>query len=171
MAREARINYRIRVREVRLIDHNGEQMGVVPIQDALKRAQEAGLDLVEVAAQALPPVCRIMDYSKYKYDQEKKQREAKKKQHIIHTKELKLKPNIEEHDYQVKLSHLKRFLERGDKTKITMIFRGRETQHMERGRVVLEKLMNDIAGVGEVEEPPTTLFGRTIVMTFRPKLK
>jgi translation initiation factor IF-3 len=143
----------------------------VPIQDALRRADEAGLDLVEVAAQALPPVCRIMDYSKYKYDQEKKQREAKKKQHVIHIKELKIKPNIEEHDYQVKAVHLRKFLERGDKTKITVMFRGRETQHMERGRAVLDKLMNDVADIGEVEEPPTTLFGRTIVMTFRPKAK
>jgi translation initiation factor IF-3 len=124
-----------------------------------------------VAAQAAPPVCRIMDYSKYKYDQEKKQREAKKKQHVIHIKEIKIKPNIEPHDYQVKLVSLRRFLERGDKTKITMIFRGRETQHMERGRALLDKLMNDAADIGEVEEPPTTLFGRTIVMTFRPKMK
>ena len=146
-------------------------MGVVPIQDALKRAEEAGLDLVEVASQALPPVCRIMDYSKYKYDQEKQQREAKKKQHVIHTKELKLKPNIEAHDYQVKLANLRRFLERGDKTKVAIIFRGRETQHMERGRSLLDKLMNDAADIGEVEEPPTTLFGKTIVMTFRPKAK
>jgi len=171
IAREARINFRIRVREVRLIDHNGEQIGVVQIQDALKRAEEAGLDLVEVAPEAAPPVCRIMDYSKYKYDQEKKQREAKKKQHIIHTKELKIKPNIEEHDYNVKVAHLRKFLERGDKTKITVMFRGRETQHMERGRVVLDRIMNEVADIGEVEEPPTTMFGRSIVMTFRPKLK
>lgn len=154
-----------------MIDQNGEQLGVVPINDAVRKAEEIGLDLVEVAAQALPPVCRIMDYSRYKYEQEKRQREAKKKQHIIHIKELKVKPDIEEHDYQVKLSHLRRFLERGDKTKISVVFRGREVQHMERGRVVLDRLMKDVADVGEVEEPPTTLFGRTIVMTFRPKVK
>lgn len=124
-----------------------------------------------MAPQATPPVCRIMDYSKYKYEQEKKQREAKKKQHTIHIKELKLKPNIEEHDYQVKLAYLRKFLERGDKTKITLMFRGRETQHKERGRVVLDRLMNDVADIGEVEEPPTELFGRTIVMTFKPKTK
>jgi translation initiation factor IF-3 len=171
ITRETRVNYRIRAREVRLIDQNGEQLGVVSAQDALRRAKEAELDLVEVAAQAAPPVCRIMDYSKYKYDQEKKQREAKKKQHVTHIKELKIKPNIEEHDYQVKISHLRRFLERGDKTKITVMFRGRETQHMERGRAVLEKMMNDVADIGEVEDPPTTMFGRTIVMTFRPKVK
>ncbi|MDD5450206.1 MAG: translation initiation factor IF-3 [Candidatus Omnitrophica bacterium] len=171
MAREARVNFRIRVREVRLIDQNGEQVGVVSIQDALRRAEEAGLDLVEVAAQAAPPVCRIMDYSKYKYEQEKKQREAKKKQHTIHIKEIKVKPNIEDHDYKVKVSHLRRFLERGDKIKVTVMFRGRETQHMERGRAVLDRFMNDAADIGEVEEPPTTLFGRTIVMTFRPKMK
>ena len=126
---------------------------------------------MEVAPQAAPPVCRIMDYSKYKYEQEKKQREAKKKQHITHTKELKIKPNIEEHDYQVKLAFLRKFLERGDKTKISVMFRGREAQHLERGRAVLDRLMKDIADIGEVEEPPTTLFGKTIVMTFRPKVK
>ena len=154
-----------------MIDQNGEQAGVVQLQEGIRRAQEAGLDLVEVAAQAQPPVCRIMDYSKYKYEQEKKQREAKKKQHIIHIKELKLKPNIEEHDYQVKHAHLRKFLERGDKTKVTMMFRGREVQHMERGRVVLDRLMKDVADIGEVIEPPVTMFGRTIVMTFGPKTK
>jgi len=154
-----------------LIDQNGEQVGVVSAQDALRRADEAGLDLVEVAPEAAPPVCRIMDYSKYKYDQEKKQREAKKKQHIIHIKELKIKPNIEEHDYQVKLSYLRKFLERGDKTKITVMFRGREVQHMERGRAVLDRIMRDVADIGEVEEPPAVMFGRSIVMIFRPKVK
>lgn len=137
----------------------------------MRRADEVGLDLVEVAPDANPPVCRIMDYSKYKYDQEKKQREAKKKQHTIHIKELKMKPNIEDHDYHVKLAHLRKFLERGDKSKITMMFRGREIQHMERGRTLLDKMMNDVADIGEVEEPPTVLFGKTIVMTFRPKVK
>ncbi len=156
---------------MRLIDQNGEQVGVVPTPDALKRAEEAGLDLVEVATEAVPPVCRIMDYSKYKYDQEKKQREAKKRQHIIHIKEIKIKPNIEEHDYMVKLNALRKFLERGDKTKVSVVFRGRECQHMERGRVVLDRIMASIADIGEVEEPPTTMFGKTIVMTFRPKLK
>lgn len=144
---------------------------MVSVQDAIRRAQDVGLDLVEVAPQAVPSVCRIMDYSKYKYEQEKKQREAKKKQHIVHIKELKIKPNIEQHDYQVKVSHLRRFLERGDKIKITLMFRGREVQHMERGRAVLDRLMNDVADIGEVDEPPTTLFGRTLVMTFKPKSK
>ena len=141
------------------------------MQEGIRRAEEAGLDLVEVAAQAAPPVCRIMDYAKYKYEQEKKQREARKKQHTAHIKELKLKPNIEDHDYQVKLGHLRRFLGRGDKIKVTVMFRGRETRHMERGRAVLDHLMKDAADIGEVEEPPTTLFGRTIVMTFKPKAK
>lgn len=166
-----RINYRIRAREIRLIDDKGEQAGVVSVQEGIRRAQDAGLDLVEVAAQAVPPVCRIMDYSKYRYEQEKKHREAKKKQHIVHIKELKLKPNIEPHDYQVKLQALRRFLERGDKTKITVMFRGREKEHMERGRTVLDRLMNDVADIGEVEEAPTTMFGRMIVMMFKPKLK
>jgi len=156
---------------VRLIDQNGEQVGVIQTQVALKRAEEAGLDLVEVAPDTKPPVCRIMDYPKYKYEQAKKQREARKKQHVIHVKELKLKPNIEEHDYQVKLNHLRRFLKRGDKTKLTVVFRGREVQHMERGGVVLERIMKEVADIGEVEEPPKRMFGRTIVMTFRPKVK
>ncbi len=144
---------------------------MVSAQEGLRRAQAAGLDLVEVAPDAAPPVCRIMDYSKYKYDQEKKQREAKKKQHVTHIKELKMKPNIEEHDYQVKLSHLRKFLERGDKTKITMMFRGREMQHVERCRAVLDRIMKDASDIGEIEEPPTMMFGRTLVMTFRPKVK
>jgi len=154
-----------------LIDKDGEQVGVISAQEAIRRAEEVGLDLVEVAGQANPPVCRIMDYSKYKYEQEKKQREAKKKQHIIHVKELKLKPNIEEHDYKVKLTSLRKFLERGDKVKISVIFRGREVQHMERGRAVLDRIMNEAADIGEVAEAPTRMFGRTIVMTFAPKTK
>ncbi|MBU1061467.1 MAG: translation initiation factor IF-3, partial [Candidatus Omnitrophica bacterium] len=123
ISREIRVNHRIRVKEVRLIGSDGEQMGIVPTRDAIDKAQELGFDLVEVASQTSPPVCRIMDYSKYKYDQEKKAREARKHQKVVHLKEIKIKPNIEEHDYQVKLHHLKRFLSRGDKAKLTMTFR------------------------------------------------
>lgn len=143
-------------------------MGIVPTRDALERAQEFGLDLVEVAPQATPPVCRIMDYSKYKYEQEKKAKEARKHQRIMHLKEIKLKPNIEEHDYQVKLHHLKRFLTRGDKVKVTMVFRGREMSHIDIGKKVLDRIMFDLVEVGEMEKGPTRE-GRSINLNFIPK--
>ncbi|MFC1621553.1 translation initiation factor IF-3 [Candidatus Omnitrophota bacterium] len=168
MARPLRVNQRIRIKEVRLIGAEGEQMGVVPTQDALQRAQEAGLDLVEVAASAKPPVCRIMDYSKFKYDQDKKEKEARKHQKIVHLKEIKIKPHIEEHDYQVKLHHLKKFLERGDKAKITMVFRGREMAHMDIGRKVLDRVVSELADVGEVEKGPSRE-GRSIQVYFIPR--
>lgn len=165
ISRPLRVNQRIRIKEVRLIGPDGEQMGVVPTQDALQKAQEFGLDLVEVASQATPPVCRIMDYSKYKYDQEKKEKEARKHQRVMHLKEIKIKPNIEEHDYQVKLFHLRRFLTRGDKAKVTMTFRGREMSHMDIGRKILDRVISDLAEVGEVENGPTRE-GRNIIINF-----
>jgi len=168
ITRPLRVNQRIRIKEVRLIGPESEQMGVVPTQDALQRAQEAGLDLVEVAASAKPPVCRIMDYSKFKYDQEKKEKEARKHQKVVHLKEIKMKPHIEEHDYQVKLHHLKKFLERGDKAKMTMVFRGREMAHMDIGRKVLDRAVADLADVGEVEKGPTRE-GRSIQVYFIPR--
>lgn len=126
------------------------------------------MDLVEVAPQSDPPVCRIMDYSKYKYDQEKKEREAHRKQRTMHLKEIRLKPKIEEHDYQVKLGHLEKFLKRGDKAKVTLIFRGREITHPERGRQIMERFIQDLSPVGVVERGPVAE-GRTIVMVFAPK--
>lgn len=168
ISRELRVNQRIRIKEVRLIGPEGEQMGVVPTQEALQKAQENGLDLVEIAPNATPPVCRIMDYSKYKYDQEKKAKEARKHQHIMHLKEIKMKPNIEEHDYQVKLFHLKRFLTRGDKAKLTMTFRGREISHMDIGKKVLDRAIADLSNVGDIETGPTRE-GRDIVINFIPK--
>lgn len=165
---ELRINQRIRIKEVRLIGPSGEQMGIVPTRDALQKAQEIGLDLVEVASQASPPVCRIMDYSKYKYEQEKKAKEARKHQRIMHLKEIKFKPNIEEHDYQVKLHHLKKFLTRGDKAKVTMIFRGREMSHIDIGKKVLDRVTADLAEVGELETFPKKE-GRSITLNFVPK--
>ena len=129
-------------------------MGVVGTQDALKLAKEAELDLVEVAGTAVPPVCRIMDFSKFKYDQEKKEKEARRKQKVIHLKEIKFHPFIEENDYQVKLHNLERFLKQGDKGKITMQFRGREMNYVSTGRKVLERLAKDIAHLGEVEKTP-----------------
>ena len=168
IARPLRVNQRIRVKDVRLIGPDGEQMGTVPTQDAILKAQESGLDLVEVASSASPPVCRIMDYSKYKYDQEKKEREARKHQKIVHLKEIKIKPNIEEHDYQVKLHHIRRFLARGDKAKITMMFRGRQMAHMDIGKKVLDRMMSDLVDVGEAERSPVR-DGRNIMVIFMPR--
>lgn len=153
---------------MRVVDQDGAQVGEISLEEALKLAADAGLDLVEVAPQANPPVARIMDYSKYKYEQEKKEREAKKKQHVIHVKEIKIGPKIEEHDYQTKLSHLERFLKRGDKTKITMIFKGREMAHVDLGRKVLDRLITDSSAYGELEMEPK-LEGRFMTMIIKPK--
>lgn len=168
ISRELRINQRIRVKEVRLIGPDGEQMGVVPTSEALAKAQEIGLDLVEVAPTATPPVCRIMNYSKYKYEQEKKEKEARKHQHIMHLKEIKMKPNIEEHDYQVKLFHIKRFLSRGDKVKLTMTFRGREISHIDIGKKVIDRVISDTVDLGEIENGPVQE-GKDIIVNFIPK--
>ena len=138
------------------------------MQDGIKNAEEAGLDLVEIAPTANPPVCRIMDHSKFKYEQEKKEKEARKKQKIVHIKEIRLGPKIGEHDYQFKVNHLIEFLKKGDKVKVTMIFRGREMAHVDLGRKILEKLSSDISGVGEIEEQPR-LEGRFINMIIRAK--
>ena len=134
----------------------------------MKRAEEAGLDLVEVAPTATPPVCRIMDYSKYKYEQEKREKEARKKQKIVHIKEIRLGPKIGEHDYQFKLRNLEDFLKRGDKVKITMMFKGREMAHVDLGRKLLDRLSSDISQVGEIEERPRQE-GRFINMVIRAK--
>lgn len=166
--KDLRINNRIRVKEVRVVGEEGEQLGVLATQDALKRAEEAGLDLVEVASTAVPPVCRIMDYSKYKYEQEKREKETRRKQKIIHLKEIRLGPKIGEHDYQFKLRNLEDFLKRGDKVKITMMFRGREMAHVDLGRKLLDRLSSDISSVGEIEETPRQE-GRFINMVIRAK--
>ena len=151
-----------------MIDHTGNQAGVVTVQAALQMAREAELDLVEVAGAAVPPVCRIMDFSKFKYDQEKKEKEARKKQKVIHLKEVKYHPFIEENDYQVKLHSIERFLKEGDKAKITMVFRGREMNYVDKGRKVLERLAQDIAPLGEIERMPV-LEGKMITMIIMPK--
>ena len=158
----------IRASQIRLVSSDGKQVGTVPLEEGLKMAAEAGLDLVEVAPNTNPPVCKVMDYSKFKYEQAKKDRLAKKKQHIIHVKEIKMSSKIQEHDYQTKLSHLKRFLERGDKTKITMFFRGREMAYVDLGRKILDRLVGDLSNNGVVEEAPK-LEGKQIIMTIRPK--
>jgi len=161
-----RVNKRIRVPSVRLIGEEGKQFGVVNIGEALRASEEAGLDLVEVAPNVSPPVCKIMDYSKFKYEQEKSEREAKKKQHVTHLKELKFGPKIAEHDYQVKLHNLERFLKRGDKVKITMRFRGRQMAHVDIGRNILDRILKDIAVLGESEKPPK-MDGRLLSMVIK----
>jgi len=151
-----------------VVGEAGEQLGVMATPDAVKRAEEAGLDLVEVAPTAVPPVCRIIDYSKYKYEQEKREKEARKKQRVIHIKEIRMGPKIGEHDYQFKLHNLEEFLKRGDKVKVTMMFKGREMSHMDLGRKILDRLASDISAVGEIEESPR-LEGRIIGMVIRAK--
>jgi translation initiation factor IF-3 len=151
-----------------LIDQDANQVGVVATSEALRMAKEAELDLVEVANTASPPVCRIMDFSKFKYDQAKKEKEARKKTKVIHLKEIKFHPFIEEHDYKVKLHSLEKFLKQGDKSKITMLFRGREMNYVSTGRKVLERLSQDIAPLGEVEKAPF-MEGKMITMIIQPK--
>ena len=164
---ELRINERIRVREVRLVAADGKQEGVVPIDVALKKSVEAGLDLVEVAPQASPPVCRILDYAKYKYELEKQERENKHHQRT-RLKELRFRPQIDEHDYQTKLKLLMKFVKRGDKVKITLVFRGREMAHQEFGHRLMNRLQTDLASVAQVERAPLQE-GRFVYMTIAPK--
>ena len=163
-----RVNEGIRIKEVRVIGENSEQMGVIATGEAIRMAKESGLDLVEVAPKASPPVCRIMNFSKYKYEQEKKERLARKKQRVIRIKEIKLKPNIEENDYQVKLRHLKKFLGRGDKAKVTLIFRGREMAHTDIGLKVMNRLMKDLSDIATPEKIPT-LENKMMILILNPK--
>lgn len=163
-----RINERIRVPEVRLIGPEGNQMGVMPTFKAMEIANQYELDLVEVAPQASPPVCRIIDFSKFKYDQEKKEREAKKHQRQVHLKEIRVKPNIDEHDYQVKLKQTLAFLQKKDKVKVSLFFRGRQMEHMDLGRKVLDKFVVDTQNDGQVEREPM-LEGRIMSLVIAPK--
>ena len=165
-----RINSRIRVREVRVVGEAGEQLGVLATPDALKRAEEAGLDLVEVAPTAVPPVCRIMDYSKYKYEQEKREKEARKKQRVIHIKEVRMGPKIGEHDYQFKLHNLEDFLKRGDKVKVTMMFKGREMAHTEMGFELVKRIIESLKEIGLPDGNPK-LLGKNINVSFNPRPK
>ena len=165
---QARVNDRIRAKEVRLIGAKGEQVGIVPIVDALKAATEASLDLVEVAPQANPPVCRVMDYSKYLYAKEKQERENRQHQRQTQLKELRFRPQIDDHDYQTKLKSLVKFLKKGNKVKVTLVFRGREMAHQEFGRRLLDRLQVDISEVALVERPPMQE-GRFVFMTIAPK--
>lgn len=165
---ELRVNERIRISPVRLIGIDGEQIGIVPTEEARSIARERGLDLVEVAPNARPPVCRIMDYGKYKYEQARKAREARKKQHNIQVKEVKMRPKIEKHDFDFKLRHAKRFLEEGDKVKFTLMFRGRENTHPELGVRVLERVKEELQDLGTVESE-IARDGRTMTMVIAPR--
>jgi translation initiation factor IF-3 len=149
-----RINERIRVREIRVIDDTGQQLGIMPPPQALALARAKGLDLVEISPTAMPPVCRIMDFGKYQYEQQKRARAAKKHQKVIEVKEIKFRPKVDEHDYQFKKKHIERFLADGDKVKATIFFRGRENAHPEIGRKILDRLMGELIEVAIAEQEP-----------------
>jgi translation initiation factor IF-3 len=164
----ARINERIRVPQVRVIGDEGEQLGVMDIRDAIRAAREKGLDLVEVAATADPPVCRIIDFGKFQYEAKKKANEAKKKQVTITVKEVKFRPGTDDHDYSYRMKHAREWLEEGDKVKATIWFRGREMTHRELGARILERLENDLIDVGEVEARPR-MEGNQMFIILGPK--
>ena len=162
-----RINDRIRVPEVRLIDETGKQVGVMKTDEALRYAQQRDLDLVEVAPEARPPVCRVLDYSKYKYEQAQKQKAARKHQQQINVREIKFRPKIAEHDYATKKGHVERFLRHKDKVKVTIMFRGREVTHPERGVMILDRLAEDLEDLAVVEQRPIQ-DGRNMTMMLGP---
>lgn len=162
------INEEIRDKEVRLVDEDGSQLGVVQLKDAMALAREKNLDLVKIAPQAKPPVCKILDYGKYRFEQIKRDKEAKKKQKVIDIKEVRFSPNIEEHDMQTKLKSAMKFLEKGDKVKVSVRFRGRELSRTDVGRVILNDFAKGISEVGEIEKPPK-MEGRSMVMFLMPK--
>jgi translation initiation factor IF-3 len=163
-----RINTQITVPTVRLVKEDGTMVGVTPIREALALAADAGLDLVEISPNAVPPVCKILDFGKYKYEIQKKQNEARKKQKVIDVKEIKLRPGIDAHDYDVKMRAVTRFLEEGDKVKVTMRFRGREMVHQELGAQVLERVRTQFDEAAKVEQMPR-LEGRQMVMVLAPR--
>jgi translation initiation factor IF-3 len=163
-----RINDQIRAREVRLIDETGQNIGVVPKFDALARAEEVGLDLVEVSPDAEPPVCKILDFGKFKFQEQKKAAEARKNQKIVELKEIKMRPGIDDHDYDVKMRAIKRFFEEGDKVKITLRFRGREMAHSQLGMQVLQRVKADTEAISKVESEPR-FEGKQMVMVLAPK--
>jgi translation initiation factor IF-3 len=162
-----RINERIRVPQVRLIDESGQQVGIMRTEDALRRAQEKDLDLVEVAADAKPPVVRILDYSKYKYEQAQKQKSARKHQQQINVREIKFRPKIAQHDYDTKKGHVTRFLKARDKVKVTIMFRGREMAHPERGEMILNRLAEELQDLAVIEQRPQQ-DGRNMTMMLAP---
>jgi len=163
-----RVNEEIRAPQVRLIDQDGEMQGVMSARDAWLRAQSVGLDLLEISPNAVPPVVKILDFGKYKYEAQKKKNEAKKKQKVIEIKEIKVRPNIDENDYQVKMRAMKSFIDEGDKVKVTLRFRGREMAHQEIGVRVLERIKNEMDPVSKVEQMPR-MENRQMVMVLTPR--
>ena len=163
-----RVNEDIRVPQVRLIDQDGEMLGVMSARDALMRAYEAGLDLLEISPNAIPPVAKILDYGKYKYEQQKKANEARKKQKVVEIKEVKVRPNIDDHDYDVKMRAMKSFIGEGDKVKVTLRFRGREMAHQDLGIKVLERIRQELGETIKVEQMPR-LENRQMIMVLAPK--
>ncbi|MCU0666290.1 MAG: translation initiation factor IF-3 [Candidatus Omnitrophica bacterium] len=168
MKKFIRVNEKIRVSQVRVIGSEGNQLGIMATNRALEIANQSDLDLVEVAPASVPPVCRVMDFSKFKYDQEKKEREAKKHQKLTHLKEIRVKPNINEHDYQTKLRQVIAFLQKKDKVKVNLFFRGRQMEHMDLGRKILDKFVVDTKNDAVMEKEPS-LEGRIISLVLAPK--
>ncbi|WP_425353563.1 translation initiation factor IF-3 [Roseovarius aestuariivivens] len=162
-----RVNDRIRCPEIRLIGADGENVGVVSPEKGMELAEQAGLDLVEISPNATPPVCKVMDYGKFKYEQQKRESEARKKQKIVEVKEVKFRPNTDTHDYDVKMRNVMRFLEHGDKVKVTLRFRGREMAHQDLGRDLLQRVATDVEGVGKIENMPK-MEGRQMIMIIGP---
>ncbi|HRY24965.1 MAG: translation initiation factor IF-3 [Geminicoccaceae bacterium] len=164
---EHRINDRIDAREVRLVDQDGGMVGVVAIRDALTRAEDVGLDLVEISPNATPPVCKILDYGKFKYEAQKKANAARKKQRVIEVKEIKMRPSIDDNDYSIKMKKVREFLDEGDKVKVTMRFRGREMAHQHLAMNILEKVREELADLAKIEQFPK-LEGRQMIMVMAP---
>jgi len=165
---EHRINERIRIPQVRLIDQNGGQVGVVPTSQALQMARDANLDLVEISPQSSPPVCKILDYGKFKYEKKKKDHEAKKKQVVVKVKEVQFRPRTDDHDLDFKFKHIKGFLEDGDKVKITIMFRGREVAYVDHGYKVMQKLVEEMKDISMVESP-AKLEGKKLMLVLAPQ--
>jgi translation initiation factor IF-3 len=165
---QVRVNYRIRVPEVRVIGSDGTQLGIMTSQEAIRKAQEEAMDLVEVNPKADPPVCKIMDFGKFKYEEKKRANEARKKQNVVEIKEVKVRPKTDEHDLDTKVRHIKRFLEEGNKAKLTVRFRGREITHPEKGREVLDEIVQALEGLVVVESNPS-MEGKAMTMLLAPK--
>ncbi|MFQ3622860.1 MAG: translation initiation factor IF-3 [Acetobacteraceae bacterium] len=163
-----RVNEEIRIPQVRLIGADGEMIGVLPTREALWRARESGLDLVEISPNADPPVCKILDFGKFKYEQQKKKNEARKKQKVVEIKEIKIRPNIDDHDYDVKMRQARSFIGEGDKVKVTLRFRGRELAHVDLGMKVLERVKGELDGIAKVEQMPR-MENRQMIMVLTPR--
>jgi translation initiation factor IF-3 len=162
-----KVNREIRAPRVRVITETGEQIGVIALHEALARAEEAGLDLVEISGGSSPPVCKIINYGKFRYDQTKREKESKKAQHQVKIKEIKVKPNIDNHDLEIKIKHAREFIAKGNKVKVTCMFRGREMAHPELGEKLLRKVCEDLEDIATVESP-SKLFGRTLIVVMAP---